>query len=192
MPEDASTQKTLNNDLTPQEKLDGLMAIVSKANIAILTTMGTNGQLHSRTMAPASTEKLHFAFLADNSSYKTTEIEKNSSVNVSFYDPSSRHWASIAGTAKLSQDRQKIKDLWNPLTRAWFGDLGDGVHKGDSDDPRVIAIEVVPTYIRYWYTTRSKVGTMVDVAVSAATGSVAAPGETREINENEASTNSFR
>lgn len=30
------------------------------------------------------------------------------------------------------------------MIRAWFGDLGDGVHKGDEDDPRVSVIEVVP------------------------------------------------
>ncbi|KAG8702297.1 hypothetical protein FRC09_004811 [Ceratobasidium sp. 395] len=185
MPEDITTQKALNTKLTPQEKIDGLNEIIGKVEVAMLTTVGTNGELHSRSMAPASTKGLRFAFLADNSSYKTNEIEANSAVNVSFYDPGSRHWASIAGKAKLSQDRGKIKELWNPLTKAWFGDLGDGVHKGDETDPRVMIINVAPTEIRYWYTTRTSVGTMVDIVTSAATGNVASPGEIRVITPEE-------
>ncbi|KAG9096678.1 hypothetical protein FS749_007974 [Ceratobasidium sp. UAMH 11750] len=185
MSEAVSTQKALNTKLTPQEKIDGLNEIVRNVKTGMLTTVGTNGELHSRAMAPASTEGLHFTFLADNSSYKTNEVESNSNVNVSFFEPGPNHWVSIAGTAKLSQDKQKIKDLWNPLTKAWFGDLGDGVHKGDETDPRVVVIEVVPTEIRYWYTTRTKIGTAVDIAVSAATGNVANPGDIRVITKEE-------
>jgi hypothetical protein len=33
---------------------------------------------------------------------------------------------------------------------SYFGDLNDGVHHGNEDDPRVSIIEVVPTEIRYW------------------------------------------
>ncbi|KAG8762057.1 hypothetical protein FRC12_009205 [Ceratobasidium sp. 428] len=185
MPEDITTQKTLNTELTTQEKIDGLNEIIGKVEVAMLTTVGTNGELHSRSMAPASTKGLRFAFLADNSSYKTNEIEANPAVNVSFMDPSSRHWVSIAGSAKLSQNQERIKELWNPLTKAWFGDLGDGVHKGDETDPRVVVIEVILSEIRYWYTTRTKVGTLVDVVASAATGNVASPGEIRVITKDE-------
>jgi hypothetical protein len=32
---------------------------------------------------------------------------------------------------------------------AWFGDLGDGVHKGDENDPRVVLIDVTPTEVSY-------------------------------------------
>jgi general stress protein 26 len=60
-------------------------------------------------------EGLHFSFLGDNTSHKTDEVEANSQVNVSFFDPGSNHWVSIAGTANLSQDKEKIKKLWSPL-----------------------------------------------------------------------------
>jgi hypothetical protein len=32
--------------------------------------------------------------------------------------------------------------------KAWFGDLGDGVHKGDENDPRISLIEVTPDEVR--------------------------------------------
>ncbi len=76
-------------------------------------------------------------------------------------------------------------------TSAWFGDLGDGVHKGDRNDPRVAVIEVIPDEIRYWIATRGKVGQAVDIAVSAATGKTAAPGELRTITKDEVSICAF-
>lgn len=72
-------------------------------------------------------------------------------------------------------------------TAAWFGDLGDGIHKGDKNDPRVAVIEVVPEEIRYWYSTRGTVGKAVDIAVSAVSGKTAAPGELRTITKAEVS-----
>ena len=68
---------------------------------------------------------------------------------------------------------------------AWFGDLGDGVHKGDENDPRVALIEVIPDEIRYWVATRGTVGRTIDIAVSAMTGKGAAPGELRTITKDE-------
>jgi general stress protein 26 len=71
------------------------------------------------------------------------ELEYDPHVNVSFYDPSTTNWISVSGTAKLSTDPNLVKQYWNASLKAWFGDLGDGVHKGDENDPRVSVIEVV-------------------------------------------------
>ena len=48
-------------------------------------------------------------------------------------------------------------------------------------------IEVIPDEIRYWYATRTKVGQVVDIAVSAVSGKTAAPGELRTITKDEVS-----
>lgn len=70
-------------------------------------------------------------------------------------------------------------------TSAWFGDLGDGVHKGDQNDPRVAIIEVIPDEIRYWTSTRTAIGRTIEIGVSALTGKGAAPGELRTIGKEE-------
>lgn len=75
------------------------------------------------------------------------ELEYDPHVNVSFYDPSTTNWISVSGTAKLSTDPNLVKQYWNASLKAWFGDLGDGVHKGDENDPRVSVIEVVPEQV---------------------------------------------
>jgi hypothetical protein len=68
---------------------------------------------------------------------------------------------------------------------AYFGDLKDGVHKGDENDPRVSIIEVIPDEIRYWVATQGTVRRAVGVAISAATGKAARPGEIRTITKEE-------
>ena len=70
-------------------------------------------------------------------------------------------------------------------TSAWFGDLKDGVHKGDQNDPRVAVIEVVPDSIRYWLSTESALTKAADIAASAITGKTAVPGELRTITKDE-------
>jgi hypothetical protein len=71
------------------------------------------------------------------------------------------------------------------MTVAWFGDLGDGVHKGDFNDPRVSIIEVIPDEIRFWYPTKGKIGLAVDIAIAAVTGNAAAPGKMHTITKEE-------
>jgi hypothetical protein len=69
---------------------------------------------------------------------------------------------------------------------SYFGDLGDGVHKGDEDDPRVAVIEVVPDEIRYWLA--SSLPVSAQEVVSTVRGKVTVPGELRTITKEEVST----
>lgn len=49
----------------------------------------------------------------------------------------------------MLKDVETIKEMWSPNLKSWFGDLKDGKHMGDWDDPRVAVIQVVPSEIRY-------------------------------------------
>lgn len=70
-------------------------------------------------------------------------------------------------------------------TSAYFGDLHDGVHKGDENDPRVSVIEVVPEEIRYWVSHSGAAMRTAQVVASAAMGKATAPGELRSITKEE-------
>lgn len=67
----------------------------------------------------------------------------------------------------------------------YFGDLGDGVHKGDENDPRVTAIEVIPDEIHYWLAKSGTFTRTIETAVSAISGSTNVPGELRTITKSE-------
>ncbi|KAF9010667.1 hypothetical protein BDQ17DRAFT_1397328 [Cyathus striatus] len=174
---DPYTAKAENTNLTPQEKINGLKEIIKETHTAMLTTRSADGEMHSRAMTPASPysdTQLTLAFIANNVSHKFDEIQNDSHVNVSFYDTNTTNWASFSGKAKVTTDHETVKKYWSSSTAAWFGDLKDGVHKGDANDPRVAVIEVVPDEIRYWITTKSKIGRATSV-----------PGELRTITKDE-------
>ncbi|KXN90853.1 Protein bli-3 [Leucoagaricus sp. SymC.cos] len=171
-----------------KEKVDGLKEIIRSTETAMLTTRSADGHLHSRAMAPAHSDEdkeLKFVFLANNVSHKFDEMKNDGNVNVAFLNPSTTAWASIAGKVKMTNDRDVVKKYWSKGTSAWFGDLKDGVHKGDETDPRVSVIEVIPEEVRYWYPTEGKVMRAVEIGIDALTGQVASPGELRTLTPKE-------
>ena len=53
---DPYTAKAENDNLSPQEKIEGLHTIVKSVKTGMLTTRTAEGHLHSRAMAPAGRE----------------------------------------------------------------------------------------------------------------------------------------
>lgn len=99
----------------------GLKAIIKETKTAMLTTRSASGDLHARAMTPCSPHSsdagrgLHFFFFANNSSHKFDEIKSDDHVNVSFYNHTTTDWASVAGKAKITQDRKLIKEHWSSM-----------------------------------------------------------------------------
>ncbi|KIL65838.1 hypothetical protein M378DRAFT_192144 [Amanita muscaria Koide BX008] len=185
---DPYTEQAEKTDVTLQEKIQGLHGIVHQVKTGMFTTRSPGGYLHSRAMTPASPveeNQLKLVFIANRVTHKCDEVENDAHVNVSFYDPSTTNWASYCGTAKIIQDKEMIKKYWSIETSAWFGDLKDGVHRGDVNDPRVALIEVVPDEIRYWIATKGSIGRVVETGMGIITGKTACPGEIRTITKGE-------
>ena len=61
------------------------------------------------------------------------------------------------------------------------------MHTGDSTDPRVSLIEVVPSEVRYWLATEGTLRRTVEITVDAALGRTSSPGELRTIAKEEVS-----
>lgn len=54
---------------------------------------------------------------------------------------SNKAWVSVSGTALVSRDRQKIRELYAKDWSVWFPDEGDSRH-GTADDPRMVLVGV--------------------------------------------------
>ena len=88
----------------------------------------------------------------------------------------------MTGTVETaSNDDPRIKELYSKGTAAWFGDLGDGIHNGKPEDPRMAVIEVKTKYISYWKSTVTSLGFLKEVAQASLTGQVADTGVTRQL-----------
>ena len=50
-------------------------------------------------------------------------------------------WVSASGIASLSRDRAKIRELYAPDWKMWFGN-GEDARFGTPDDPRIVLIGI--------------------------------------------------
>ncbi|HET7705762.1 MAG TPA: pyridoxamine 5'-phosphate oxidase family protein [Thermoanaerobaculia bacterium] len=122
-----------------------LFEMIEDMQTAMFTTRRANGQLVSRPMANQERSAgADLWFVTYEGAKKLKEIERDSHVNLTYYKDRTREWVSISGRAKISRDRKKIKELYKPDWRAWFGDDG-GPKAGTADDPRMVLIGVTIT-----------------------------------------------
>lgn len=166
-------------------KKDQIKDFYKIADSLKICLLGTNrpdvGPVH-RSMAVAKRDGPDFLFLANNNSEKFKDIENDKTATVTFQNSSSQDWISVTGkVTTTSNDDPRIKELYSKGTSAWFGDLGDGVHTGGPEDPRMTLIEVKSTYISYWQSTVTSVGFIKEVAQASMTGKIANNGNLRQL-----------
>ena len=175
------------DDKTPKpEQVEEFYKTVDAMKFGLLTTMRPNIGPVSRSMAIAKRIGPDFLFLANIHSQKFKDLEKSKLAQVTFQNSSSQDWVSVSGTAvTAANDDPRIAELYNPGVSAWFGDLGDGVHTGTPEDPRMAIIEVKAKYVAYWKSTVSTLGFMKEVAQASWTGQVANTGVSRQLTESD-------
>jgi general stress protein 26 len=151
-----------------------LAELIKDIKFAMLTTETAEGQLHSRPMA---TQQLQFDgdlwFFTSRSSSKVSELDSHHHVNVSYSNPDDNRWVSVSGTAETVHDKAKMKELWNPLFKAWF--------PRGLEDPEVCLLRVRVESAEYWDTPSSKMVQLAGFIKAVATGKRYEPGENREI-----------
>jgi general stress protein 26 len=156
--------------ITTEKKLDELHDLIKDMNIAMFTTRRPDGSLVTRPMA--TQEAGHFAdiwFVTSTETNKLDELETDPHVNLGYLDRGSMEWVSVSGTAKISKDRAKIHELYEPDWRMWFEDKG-GEMDGGPDDPRLALILVDAESVVYLKSKYSKPRVLFELAKGMVTG----------------------
>ncbi|MBC8137025.1 MAG: pyridoxamine 5'-phosphate oxidase family protein [Fibrella sp.] len=158
--------ETYKHDPEAQKKL---REMAKNIDIAMLTTVDTDGTLRSRPMSTNGEVEFDgdLWFFTYGSSHKVDEIERQPKVNVAFSDTRTQTYISISGTAELVRDEAKIKELWKPELKAWFP-------KG-TDEPDIALLKVSGVKAEYWDSPSGIVATAVGLVKSLTTGK--APSE---------------
>lgn len=128
--------------LTERQKQEHLFKMLNDFDTAMLVTHTDHGSLRSRPLSIAKPVeqggKLYFA--TARASGKVHEIESDDEVNVSLQDK--RHFVSLAGTARIVEDRALVDKLWSEAWKIWFPQ--------GKDDPSLCLVEVTPSAAEYW------------------------------------------
>jgi general stress protein 26 len=128
------------NTYDPVAKLNDL---IKGIEFAMLTTIRSNGRLHS---CPMATAEIHgdgaLWFFSRNNSEKVEAIKSDPRVNLAFSDPGGQRYVSVTGHAEPVRDHVKARELWSPLYERWF--------PRGLEDPDLILLRIQVRDADYW------------------------------------------
>ena len=101
-------------------------------------------------------------FLSASDSHKNRELEKDPAVRLFFQGSEHAGFLTLTGTATVSRDKKRIKDLWKSILKVWFTE--------GEDDPRITVIGVRPTGGYYWDNKHGSAVAGIKMLVGAAIG----------------------
>lgn len=134
-----------------------------------------NGHLHSR---PMTTQNKRLAdgslwFFMSRSGGPVADIMAEPTVNLSYADADNDVYVSVSGTARVVNDPDKARQLWNKGAEAWF--------PGGVDDPDLALVVVNITHAHYWDIQENKLVQLLAMTKAVITGGVPKLGESVEV-----------
>ena len=151
-------------DLAGGEAQKKIKEITGKASCCFFcTAMAAGKPAATRPMALQQFDDSgNFWFLSANDSNKNSEIATDPSVQLLFQGSDYSDFLTVYGTATISEDKAKIKELWNPALKVWFTE--------GQDDPRISVIRITPQEGYYWDTKHNRAIALAKRAVGAIIG----------------------
>jgi general stress protein 26 len=151
--------------------IDRVWELMKKIGFAMLVTRDGD-RLRARPMS-AYLERDNNAifFLTDARRHKDEEIGRDPHVNLSFADAGAQKYVSVTGTAAVSNDRAKIKELFSTPAKAWWN---------SADDPNIRVLKITPDDAEFWDTPGSVIA-YVKMAAAVVTGSRPEIGDNRKV-----------
>ena len=161
--------------MSKESDFEKLREMIKDIDLCMLTTVDESDDLHSRPMSLNGDvdDNGNLWFFTSSNSHKASEIERTPNVNVSFIDTDQQHYVSISGDAELVHDKQKIKELWKPVLKAWFPD--------GPDQPDVALLKIKVKKAEYWDTPSSTIAQAVSFVSAIFSGKQVELGENKKL-----------
>ena len=153
-----------HRDLHGAEAQVKIKELAGKTNTCFFSTqLGAGGAPAVRPMAVQEIDEAgNLWFLSASDSHKNQELQADSQVQLLFQGSAYSDFLSLVGTATISTDPARIRELWNPILKAWFT---EGV-----DDPRITVLRVAPSSGYYWDNKHGDAVAAVKMMIGAAVG----------------------
>jgi general stress protein 26 len=151
-------------DLTGKDAVERIREVVEKTESCFFcTAVSTGGSGATRPMSVQDVDDAGTLwFLSASDSHKNRELRQEPSVRLFFQGSEHAGFLTLTGTATVSRDRKRIKDLWKPVLKVWFTD--------GEDDPRITVIRVQPSGGYYWDNKHGSAVAGIKILVGAVIG----------------------
>jgi general stress protein 26 len=149
--------------------IEKLKELVSRSRVAMLGT-SENGLTRFRPMSHVDIDDNgKIWFFTSKDSWKADDIHHNPMVQLIYINENDSIYLSVEGMARVVDDQQRMKELFNPFVKAWFP-------KG-LKDPSLALLEINPVEMEYWTNDDSKVLTYMKILSASITGAEPSIGE---------------
>lgn len=153
-----------HEDLSGNQATEKMKDLIEKNHSCFFRTGQAKGD--SFGVRPMSVQKIDqdgiLWFLSAEDSHKNSELLMDPEVHLYFQGSSHSDFLYLKGRATVSNDKSKIKDLWEPLMKTWFTE--------GENDPRISVIKVIPDNGYYWDTKHGNAVAAVKMLFGAVVG----------------------
>lgn len=152
-----------------KEAIKKLQEITGDINTCVFTTALDTLPLSARPIYTKEVDDhgdMWFLLTKDGDHYK--ELQEDERVQLFYSSTGKSEFLSVYGHADLVDDKERQKELYSDLDKAWF----DG-----PEDPKIAVARVHPKEAYYWDTKHGKVVSLLKIAQSAITNKKADDGQ---------------
>src|SRR5579862_2903875 len=111
------------DQLSGDAAVEKVRELLPRFQTAMMITHTSDGAIHMRPLAlqgDVSTFGGTLWFFTDRRSRKVQESENGAPVSIVCQSDEGRAYLHLVGTAMVVQDKQKMRELYSPVLRAWF------------------------------------------------------------------------
>ena len=151
-------------NLVGKDAVERIREVVKKTESCFFcTAVSTGGSGATRPMAVQDVDDAGTLwFLSASDSRKNRELAGAPAARLFFQSSEHSGFLTLTGSATVTRDRKKIKDLWKPVLKVWFTE--------GEDDPRITVIRVRPSGGYYWDNKHGSAVAGIKMLIGAAIG----------------------
>lgn len=151
-------------DLIGPEGIEKIRELSKKAGSCFFCTRIRAGEaFRTRPMAAEHIDDAgNFWFLSAKDSHKNRDLQEDPAAQLLFQGSAYSDFLTLYGRVEISTDREKIKELWDPMMKTWFTE--------GENDPRITVLKFIPTEGYYWDTKHGMAVALLKRAYGAAVG----------------------
>jgi general stress protein 26 len=153
------------------EHVERVWEMAKQIGIAMFVTWDGTEQRARPLAAKVEKDERAIYFLTDIHGHKDDQVAEFPHVSVNFADHKRSKYVALSGKATVSNDREKIKELWSPFAQAWWD---------SPEDPAIRVIKVTPKDAELW-DSPGRVVTTISMLAAAVTGGKPKVGENAKV-----------